>query len=62
MSEWKFDFDEMVVIDMSGQIGKVVGRAQYVYAEPSYLIRLVESGVAREAWWTESALKRGENQ
>lgn len=54
---WKFELNQRATIVASGEAGDVIGRAEYIYAERSYLIRYAASdGKAVEAWWTESAL------
>lgn len=56
---FNFKLGERVVISESNETGEVIGRAHYVYAEPSYLIRYkAGNGQAVETWWTETALKR----
>lgn len=53
----KFSLKSPVTISASGESGEVIARAEYVYAEPSYLVRYTAAdGRATEAWWTESAL------
>lgn len=55
--EFKFNLKDEVTITASGESGLVTGRAEYVYAEPSYFVRYkTAEGVAVEQWWTESAL------
>ena len=57
MSQWKFNLGDRVRIAVGTETGRVIGRAEYEYAEPSYLIRYVAGdGGARESWWTDSAL------
>lgn len=54
-----FDFalGAEVVIDASGEHGRVIGRAQYETSDDNYLIRYRDgSGSAVEQWWTRSAL------
>jgi len=47
-----------VSITCSQEQGKVIGRAEYLNAEPSYLIRYrCADGRAVESWWTEQALE-----
>ncbi len=59
MNELKYALDQEVVIAASGEEGTVIGRAEYTYAEPSYLIRYkAGDGRATESWWTETALHR----
>lgn len=56
---FRFSIGERVSIVASGETGKVVGRAEFATAEPSYLIRYARAdGVATEAWWPESALEQ----
>ncbi len=54
---WKFELNGPVVIKCSDEKGEVIGRAEYTYAERSYLVRYkAADGRAVEAWWAESAL------
>jgi len=47
-----------VTITASGEQGTIIGRAEYVNAEPSYLVRYkCADGRAVENWWTESAIQ-----
>jgi hypothetical protein len=58
MSEKSFVFElgQQVIITVSGEIGEVVGRAEYSTAESNYYLRYKSpSRGAVEAWWTESA-------
>lgn len=54
----KFELNDQVVIECSGEQGKVIGRAEYASAtEPSYFIRYkCGDGRGVESWWSESAL------
>ncbi len=53
----KYELMQSVTIATSGEQGEVIGRAEYVHAEPSYLVRYqAADGRAEEVWWTESAL------
>ena len=55
--KYLFELNQPVTIVASGESGIVIGRAEYVYAERSYLIRYkAGDGRATEAWWTESSL------
>jgi len=55
--KFKFEINQKVTIAASGEAGTVIGRAEYGYAENSYLIRYkAADGKATEAWWTESSL------
>jgi hypothetical protein len=57
VDELKFQLNDEVVIAASGEEGVVIGRAEYSYAEPSFLVRYkAGDGRAVEAWWTETAL------
>lgn len=57
MQGLKFSLHDTVTIVTSGESGSVVARAEYIAAEPSYLVRYKRAdGVATEAWWPESAL------
>ncbi len=53
----KFENSQVVTIRCSGESGVVIGRAEYINSENSYLIRYqCADGRAVEAWWSESAL------
>lgn len=55
---FKFNLKNRIAIAESGEVGEVIGRAEYSHAENSYLIRYkAANGQAFEAWWTESALE-----
>jgi hypothetical protein len=54
---FKFEIKQDVVIEVSGEAGVVIGRAEYATAEPAYFIRYkAADGRLVEAWWSESAL------
>jgi len=56
--KFKFKLNEPVTIAASGEQGIIIGRAEYVHSENSYLLRYkAADGRAQESWWTESALK-----
>lgn len=58
MNPFAFQLGATVVISASGETGEVVGRAEYLTAEPSYFIRYrANDGRAVQDWWTQSALK-----
>jgi hypothetical protein len=60
MDKMKFSLAQCVTIDCSGESGVVIARAEYVHAEPSYLVRYLNGqGVAVEAWWMEQSLRAG---
>lgn len=53
----KFDLGQEVTITASGESGKVIGRAEYMFSNPQYYIRYkCADGRAVEAWWAEDAL------
>jgi hypothetical protein len=53
-----FSLAATVAIIASGESGSVVGRAEYLASEPSYLLRYrAADGRAVERWWPESALR-----
>ena len=54
---FKFALGQRVVINVSGEEGEVIGRAEYQEGDNSYFVRFKDAtGHAREAWWTERAL------
>lgn len=54
---FKFDLQQVVSIATSKEQGVIIGRAEYVAAENSYLMRYAAAdGRAAEQWWAESAL------
>ena len=57
--EFEFDIGEQVVVDVSGEAGEVMGRAEYKTSANTYYVRYRSAdGRAVEAWWEESALRR----
>ena len=55
--EFEFDVDDTVVIAMSGEQGRVIGRSEHLDTANQYHIRYKGAdGMARETWWTETAL------
>lgn len=57
MNPFKFELNQPVAIAQSGEQGKVIARAEYVEAPPSYLIRYRRAdGCASEVWWSETVL------
>lgn len=55
--DWKFKLNDRVVLNESGESGAVIGRAEYLNAERSYLVRYCAGdGRQVEQWWGESAL------
>jgi hypothetical protein len=56
-AKFRFGLGATPCITVSGEVGLVVARAEYVNAEPSYLLQYRRNdGVADEQWWRESAL------
>jgi hypothetical protein len=54
---FKFELDTSVTIAASGETGMIIGRAEYIDSDNSYLIRYkAGDGRATEAWWTEKAI------
>lgn len=52
----KFEIGNQVAL-MSGESGQVVGRAEYISSETTYLVRYVAAnGCMTESWWSESAI------
>lgn len=53
-----FAMRSQVSIEVSGEHGIVVGRAEYLNGEDQYLVRYCnKEGTAVEQWWAESALQ-----
>lgn len=49
---WKFDLGEPVEIDISGERGTIIGRAEYEATVPQYLVLLkAADGRAVTQWW-----------
>ena len=58
MSSFKFNLGHPVAITASGEVGVVVGRAEYINSRNSYFVRYAaKDGRATEAWWSEDALE-----
>lgn len=55
----KFNLGDKVKISISGEVGEVIGRAEYLTNyDPQYQVRYVSaSGCAIEAWWAEQTLE-----
>jgi hypothetical protein len=57
MSTFSFNLQDRVKIAASGEAGKIVGGAEYVYGDPQYLLRYkANDGRAVEQWWASGAL------
>ena len=59
MSKFKFELNQVVLIDVSLERGIVRARCEYIDgSENNYFVRyLSNDGRAVEHWWSESALK-----
>jgi hypothetical protein len=61
MKSFKFSLGENVVVEVSGEIGEVIGRAEYTNSTNNYFVRYRSAdGRAVEAWWQEDALRTSE--
>lgn len=57
---WTFGLGDCVKMLRSTEDGQVIGRAEFLHAEPSYLVRYEDAtGRQTEQWWGESALIAG---
>lgn len=58
---FKFNLSEKVTVEVSGETGEVLGRAEYTTSANNYFVRYRSAdGRAVEAWWQEDALKTAE--
>lgn len=56
--KWLFELGEKVELVASNESGSVIGRAEYLASERSYLIRyMAADGRLVEQWWGESAIQ-----
>lgn len=56
----QYELNDTVTISASGESGEIIGRAEYTFSEPSYLLRYKSAdGRAVENWWTETSLAPG---
>lgn len=54
---FKFELGQIVALAASGETGHIIGRAEYTYANDSYLVRYkAADGRQTEAWWSEDAI------
>ncbi|MEM7211877.1 MAG: hypothetical protein AAF479_08295 [Pseudomonadota bacterium] len=59
---FKFELDDDVVIDCSGETGTIIGRAEYAASDNDYLIRYAAGdGRAVQQWWTETSISKDAN-
>lgn len=62
MDKFKIELGEVVTIEISGETGKVVARAEYLHSEQQYLVHYkCADGRAIESWWGESAIFGGQS-
>lgn len=56
---FRFELDQPVVIEVSEEHAKVIGRAQYTNNQPDQyqLCYVNAAGVATEQWWEDSTLR-----
>ncbi len=58
---FKFENGQQIKISVSGEVGKVTGRADYLEGENRYLVQYrAADGCAKECWWTEGSLEAAE--
>jgi hypothetical protein len=58
---FKFNLGDKVAVEVSGETGEVLGRAEYTTAANNYFVRYKSAdGRAVETWWQEDALTRAE--
>lgn len=56
MNGFRFDKGNTATLRHSGESGEIIGRAEYLHMENSYLLRYTAAdGRQVEAWWAESA-------
>ena len=58
---FKFNLGDKVAVEVSGETGEVLGRAEYTTAANNYFVRYKSAdGRAVETWWQEDALASAE--
>lgn len=56
--ELKFSLKQVVKLVESGEVGTIIGRAEYATSEPSYYVRYkAADGRQVECWWGETAIE-----
>lgn len=61
MNSFKFELGQIVAISVSGEQGKIIGRAEYINSGRAYFLRYkCGDGRAVETWWPEDALETTE--
>lgn len=54
---FRYAIGQTIRIDVSAEVGEVIGRAEFDRSDDQYLVRYrAADGRATEQWWTESAL------
>ena len=57
MKTFKFELLQNVTIKITGEVGEVIGRAEYSHCDDKYFVRYkAADGRAAEKWWDEAAL------
>lgn len=60
MRDFKFDLGARVTIFISGEMGEIIGRSEFLNSIDQYLLRYkTADGRAIESWWAEDALVLG---
>lgn len=55
---FKYKLKQEVTIIVSGEVGEIIGRAEYVTGEKTYSIRYkAADGRAVEQWWNQVAIE-----
>lgn len=58
---FKFNLGDKVAVEVSGETGEVLGRAEYTTGANNYFVRYKSAdGRAVETWWQEDALAHAE--
>lgn len=58
MNTFVFELNEAVRLEMSGEHGRVIGRAEYAHVPPQYLVRYVAAdGRQVEEWFDSTAIE-----
>ena len=58
MNPFSFALRQPVKLKGSGEVGHVIGRAEFAESVPSYQVRFVAGdGCLTEAWWPASAIE-----
>jgi hypothetical protein len=58
MDTFLFSLSKVVRISVSGEVGEIIGRAEYTNSEPLYFVRYkAADGRAVESWWAQSSIE-----